>query len=114
MSKRYGKAIGVLSVWIAMVAAVVAVICYAREERRFKVPPPGYAIVTDGKGCYGAQMPGGHVIERSFAGGKMLTWQAAVNRAWAQWESEYTRVMEDARSYHTEHKLWSLVEGVPK
>lgn len=53
-------------------------------------PPPGYTIVCDGQGHYGAMMPGGHVVAEFHLGGQPMThrWRA-VARAWQQYNFQH-------------------------
>lgn len=77
---------------ISQSVLVVALICWLGlavctiDPKYPETPPPGYKIVCDGHGYYGAMMPGGvHVIEKGYNGEPFDNYGDAVARAWGQY-----------------------------
>lgn len=79
---------------LLIISALAAVACISwfgiSAWYYHKEPPPGWRIVEDGKGNYAPQdIASGYVIPRNY---RALTYgmskQAAINRAWGQYEYE--------------------------
>lgn len=91
-----------ICVALAIAGIVVAQIASApwgaEKDTKYKTPPPGWEIVTDGNGNWGAKFPGGYfVIEHGLRRNPLASEQEAIDRAWAQYDYEQEKLKESAR-----------------
>lgn len=82
------------------------------ENRRYKAPPPGWSIVEDGQGNYGARRnESGYVMDNDM-GEPLKSRQEAIDRAWRRHDWEQREIREAARNPKpkTPPKKWMEAE----
>lgn len=101
---------------LILVAALVAVAftCWLgiralNESLRYKLPPPGWTIVTDGEGHWGARFPGSrYVIEHKYNGTTINSKREAIDKAWMQYNFQYKEILDMARNprHESPNRQW--------
>ena len=75
--------------------------------------PPGWELVTDGQGRYAPKhVASGHVIDHYYRSSYGMGRQAAINRAWDQYEYEQSKAKRDA-AWRPADLSWDITNNVP-
>lgn len=100
-----------LMVAVVLVVGLGAAWAVHRDYYKHSAPPPGWAIVCDGQGHFGARFPDwtmwdgskchATVIEDDYNDRLMTSRQQAIYRAWIQYESDLKAIPEPPK-----HGVW--------
>ena len=97
-------------VWVVipglLILAYIVALREIGEARRFKVPPPGWEIVTDGE-VFGGRKKGSPYVWV----GNLKSKQEAIDRSWRYFIREHEQAVRDGRNpkAETPHKDWMVV-----
>lgn len=89
-------------------AVVLFVIGSCREAFRYKIPPPGWTIVSDGQGHWGAKPPHEYspVLSSTVFGSSLKSRQAAINRAWEDFNLDHELLNREAQKEPKPERDW--------
>lgn len=106
MKIKLFKLIGILS--IAGVAGFFMASSFHgfKESHRYKLPPPGFELVTDGEGHWGVRCYGGYIIETDYHKKHLNSKQAAIDRAWRQYDFDQERIHKNAQDEPAHEISW--------